>query len=186
MRREIRIDETRRSSRISLDGLALPQDALLASGAAARTALEHVERVALLLLSAEMAGGAEGVMQLTLEYLKTRVQFGRAIGSYQHLKHGMVEILCSVEQGRSLLYHAATAFDRTDRGSEIALRMAKAQLGESFCHAADRSIQFHGAIGFTYECHAQLYFRRAQWLEHAFGNARFQRKRLAPLLLDPA
>ena len=66
---------------------------------------------------------------------------------------------------------------------EISARMSKAQAGETFTHAADRSIQFHGAIGFTYECHAQLYFRRAQGAEYRFGDAAYQRKKLADLIL---
>lgn len=181
MRDEVLIDETRRSARIHLDGLSLGREALLDGGDAA-LALAHVQRVAWLLLAAEMAGGAEGAMQLTLEYLKTRTQFGKPIGSYQALKHPMVEIMCAIEHGRSLLYHAATLFDRSDPEREIALRMAKAQLAETYAYAVDRSIQFHGAIGFTYECHAQLFFRRAQWAQSSFGDVAHHRRHLAELL----
>jgi acyl-CoA dehydrogenase len=180
-RREVLIDETQRSARIDLDGLELPSDALL-EGADALATLQHVQRVAWLLLAADMAGGAEAVMQLTLDYLRTRKQFGKPIGAYQALKHPMVEIACAVEQGRSLLYHAATAFERKDPEREIALRMAKAQLGDTYAHAADRAIQFHGAIGFTYECHAQLFFRRAQWAQYSFGDSAHHRQRLSSLL----
>jgi alkylation response protein AidB-like acyl-CoA dehydrogenase len=98
----------------------------------------------------------------------------------------MVEIMCAIEEGRSLLYRAATALESAAPDVEVALRMAKAQLGETYTHAADRSIQFHGAIGFTYECHAQLFLRRAQWLEHSFGDARHQRRHLADLLWPPS
>jgi alkylation response protein AidB-like acyl-CoA dehydrogenase len=181
MRAETLIDETRRSARIRLDGLSVAREALLDGGDAA-AALAHVQRVAWLLLAAEMAGGAEGVMQLTLDYLKTRTQFGKAIGSYQALKHPMVEIMCAIEHGRSLLYHAATSFERSDPEREIALRMAKAQLGETYAYAVDRAIQFHGAIGFTYECHAQLFFRRAQWALCSFGDPAHHRRHLADLM----
>lgn len=181
LRPETLIDETRRSARITLDGLTLERDALLDGGDAVE-ALQRAQRVGWLLLAAEMAGGAEGVMQLTLEYLKTRKQFGKLIGSYQALKHPMVEIMCAIEQGRSLLYHAATAFDRADPEREIALRMAKAQLGDTYTHAADRAIQFHGAIGFTHECHAQLFFRRAQWAMYTLGDAGHHRRKLAELM----
>jgi acyl-CoA dehydrogenase len=189
-RREVLIDETRRSYRLTLDGLTLPPEALLtahpdpqdATPQGATAALDHVERVAWLLLAAEMAGGADGVVELTLDYLRTRTQFGKPIGSYQALKHPMVEIACALEQGRSLLYHAATAFGRPEPGREIALRMAKAKLGDTFTHAADRAIQFHGAIGFTYECHAQLFFRRAQWAQFTFGDSAHHHRKLAQLL----
>lgn len=178
--REVVIDETRRSARIDFAGLQLPAAALLEGDA--RRALEHVQRVAWLLAAAEMAGGIEGVLALTVDYLRTRTQFGKPIGSYQALKHPMAEIMCSLEEGRSLLYRAAAALAKADADAEISLRMAKAQLGEGYTHAADRSIQFHGAIGFTYECHAQLFFRRAQWLEHSFGDALHHRGKLAELL----
>jgi alkylation response protein AidB-like acyl-CoA dehydrogenase len=181
MRRELLVDETRRSARIALDGVRVDGDALL-DGGDPEQALRHVQRCAWLLLAADMAGGAEGVLQLTVEYLRTRKQFGKAIGSYQALKHPMVDVMIAIEQGRSLLYHAATAFERKDPEREIALRMAKAQLGETYAYAADRAIQFHGAIGFTYECHAQLFLRRAQWLLHAFGDSLHHRRKLAELL----
>ena len=180
IQRELLIDETRRSARIDCSGLTLPADSLLAGDA--RRGLSHVQRVAWLLTAAEMAGGSEGVLQLTLEYLRTRTQFGKTIGSYQALKHPTAEIMCGLEEGRSLVYRAAAALAHDDADAEISLRMAKAQLGDGYAHASDRSIQFHGAIGFTYECHGQLFFRRAQWLAHAFGDAQHHRQRLAQLL----
>lgn len=182
LRREVLIDEARRAYRLDLDGLALGGEALLDGGDAA-AALEHVYRVGALLVAAEMVGGTEGVMDLTLEYLRTRTQFGRLIGSYQALKHPMVEIMVAHEGARSLLYHAATLFDGDPTQAEVALRMAKAEAGDSFTHAADRAIQFHGGIGFTYECHAQLFFRRAQWAEYSYGDATHHRRRLEPLVL---
>jgi alkylation response protein AidB-like acyl-CoA dehydrogenase len=186
LRPERLIDETRRSARLSLDGLRVDKDALLdGNGPDATAALAHVQRTGWLLLAAEMAGGTEGVLQLTVDYLKTRKQFGKLIGSYQALKHPTTEIMCSLEQGRALLYHAATAFDREDPARELALRMAKAQLGDGYAHATDRAIQFHGAIGFTWECHAQLFFRRAQWAQYTFGDGAHHRRHLAELLLGP-
>jgi alkylation response protein AidB-like acyl-CoA dehydrogenase len=178
--REVSIDETRRTARIDFTGLTLPAAALLEGDA--RRALQHVQQVAWLLSAAEMSGGTEGVLALTLDYLRTRTQFGKPIGSYQALKHPMAEIMCSLEEGRSLLYRAAASFSFGSADAEVDLRMAKAQLGETYAYAADRSIQFHGAIGFTYECHAQLFFRRAQWLEHSFGDAPHHRRKLADLL----
>ncbi len=183
IRSETLVDETRRSARISLEGLTLPIDAKLAGGDA-RAALEHAERVAWLLTAADAAGGAEGAMQLTLDYLRTRKQFGKPIGSYQALKHTMVEIMCLIEEGRSLLYRAATVFDQAGAEREISLRMAKAQLSETYAFAADRGIQFHGGMGFTYECHAQLFLRRAQHDLHAFGDALHHRRHLRESLFQ--
>lgn len=182
IRRETLIDETRRSARVVFDGITVPHDSILDASTALST-LEHVQRAAWLLTAADMAGGAESVMQLTLDYLRTRKQFGKLIGSYQSLKHPMVDIMCAIEEGRSLLYHAATLFGGESSQSETALRMAKAHLGDTYAYAADRAIQFHGAIGFTYECHAQLFFRRAQFNQYAFGDAQHHRRHLARLLL---
>ncbi|MDH5675184.1 MAG: acyl-CoA dehydrogenase [Myxococcales bacterium] len=185
LRREQLIDEARRAYRLDLDGLTLTAGARLDGGDAA-AALEHVSHVGALLVAAEMVGGTEGVMGLTLDYLQTREQFGRLIGSYQALKHPMVDILIAHEQARSLLHHAATVFEGDAVQAEVAVRMAKAAAGDSFTEASDRAIQFHGGIGFTYECHAQLYFRRAQWGQYSFGDAGHHRRRLEPLLLGDA
>ena len=181
MRAETLIDETRRSARIRLDGLSVAREALLDGGDAA-AALAHVQRVAWLLLAADMAGGAEGVLQLTLEYLKTRTQFGKAIGSYQALKHPMVEIMCAIEQGRSLLYHAATSF-----AAQRSRARDRAAHGQG---AARRDVCVRGRSRdpvprrdrFTYECHAQLFFRRAQWSQSSFGDPVHHRRHLADLM----
>ena len=188
LRSERLVDETRRSARLRLDGVTVPAEALLARGDAA-SALHRVQMLGALLVSAEMAGVAEGVFELTLEYLKTRVQFGKKIGGYQALKHPMVWIMAGLEHSRSLLYRAATLWDASGNTEgdaseiEIAVRMSKAQSGDACTHAVDRAIQFHGAFGFTWDCHAQLFFRRAQWAEYTFGDAAHHRRHLAGLLL---
>jgi alkylation response protein AidB-like acyl-CoA dehydrogenase len=183
LRTERLIDETRRSARLCLDGVVVSSDALLLAGDAS-AALRRVQLLGALLVSAEMAGTAEGVFELTLEYLKTRVQFGKKIGSYQALKHPMVWIMAGIEHSRSLLYRAATLWDTGADSSEIeiAVRMSKTQSGETCTHSVDRAIQFHGAFGFTWDCHAQLFFRRAQWAEYTFGDAAHHRRHLAGLL----
>ena len=181
--RDILIDETRRSSRIHFDRLDVPSDALLSINNS-RGALKDLHALAILLLCAEMTGGANGVMELTLDYLKVRKQFGKLIGSYQALKHPMVDIMMGVENTKSHLYYAATIFEGMQGESEIALRMTKAQAGETYTYAADRAVQFHGAMGFTYECNAQLFFRRAQWSHYSFGDSRHHRRHLANLLIQ--
>jgi len=181
LRREIVIDETQRSYRLDLDGITVPAAALI-SGAAALGALAAIRNGALLLLSAAAAGGTAGVLNLMLEYLDTRKAFGRKIGSFQALKHTCADILIGLERGRSHLYHAASLV-ASGRDAEVALRMAKAETSDAFAFAADRAIQFHGGFGFTYECDAQLYLRRALWLQYAFGDAAHHRRHLADLLL---
>lgn len=186
LRTERIVDETRRSARLRLDGLVVSQDALLSGGDVA-AALHRIQMLGALLVSAEMVGAAQGVLELTVEYLKTRVQFGKKIGGYQALKHPMVWIMVGVEHSVSLLYRAATLWDAGEDPTEIetAVRMSKAMSGDCCTNAVDRSIQFHGAFGFTWDCHAQLFFRRAQWAEYTFGDAAHHRRHLSGVLLGP-
>lgn len=179
--RETVIDETRRSFRISLDGVSVPAANVL-DAAKTQSALARHHKLSCLLLSAEACGGTAACLNETLEYLTTRRQFDRFIGSYQSLKHTAVDILTGMEAARSFLYHAATVIE--DEDGETAVRMAKAQSSEIFSWAGDRAIQFHGGFGFTYECDAQLYRRRALWTTNQHGDAVYHRKRLAGLLLD--
>ena len=120
--REVIIDETRRGYRFDLNGIRVAESCLL-DVEKTTACLDLIARASWLLLSAEIAGGIAGVMDLMLEYLTTRKQFGRYIGAYQGLKHPMAEILCQYEYSRSQLYYAATQFG-TDQDAEIALRMA--------------------------------------------------------------
>ncbi len=181
IQRETVIDETRRSYRINLDGISVPTANILDAGETP-AALKRYHLLSCLLLSAESCGGTAGAMDITLDYLNTRRTFDRFIGSYQSLKHTMVDILTGLEAARSFLYYAAGVID-TDEG-EAAVRMAKAQSSENFSYAGDRAIQFHGGFGFTYECDAQLFRRRAFWTSNQSGDAIYHRKRLATLLLD--
>jgi len=179
--RETVIDETRRSYELSLRGLELPAHRLI-SGKAATDALANIRNAALLLIAAESAGGTAGVLEVIVEYLNTRTAFGRKIGSYQGLKHPTVDILIGLERSRSHVYHAAALIDAGE-DPEVALRMAKAEASDAFAFAGDRAIQFHGGFGFTWECDAQLYLRRALWAQYAFGDALYHRRQLAELLL---
>ena len=179
------IDQTKRSATVDFTGVALaPQDLL--TGPAVAGALRDIRLLGAVLVAAEATGSAAACLDTVVEYLKTRKQFGKLIGSYQALKHPSVDILVAVDSDRSFIYHAATLLDDgpLDKDAEIACRMAKAQAAETLPYAGDRAVQFHGGMGFTYECDAQLYIRRAQWSSQAFGDARHHRKYLAALLLD--
>jgi alkylation response protein AidB-like acyl-CoA dehydrogenase len=181
LERETVIDETRRSYRVTLDGMVV-QDCYFLEADKTPAAVRHLDEAACLLLAAEMCGGAAGVVATTVEYLKTRKQFGRLIGSYQALKHPMVDALMLLDAARSHLYYAAGVIGEGAEG-EIAVRMAKAAAGEALAFAADRAIQFHGGFGFTYDCDAQLYRRLGLWGEARHGDAAWQRARLAELML---
>lgn len=181
LRRESIIDETRRSFELTLNGLSVPAEQLMDVTLASST-LAHLHLAANLLAAADMCGGTQAVIDLTIGYLRTRRQFGKLIGSYQALKHPTVEAYVRYEQARSHLYAAAHSF--ADQGvAEIAVRMAKATADGAYAFAADRAIQFHGGFGFTYDCDAQLYRRRAIWSAAQYGDGAWHRKKLASLLL---
>jgi alkylation response protein AidB-like acyl-CoA dehydrogenase len=179
------IDETKRAARVDFSGVVIDSGALL-SGEHIPATVRDLKLIGALLAAAEATGSSAACLDTVVEYLKTRKQFGKLIGSYQALKHPTVDILCAMDSARSHIYHAASVVGDGPLGqdAEIACRMAKAQATDALSYAGDRAVQFHGGMGFTYECDAQLYIRRAQWTQQHFGDAYHHRKRLAGLLLD--
>ncbi|MDA1073707.1 MAG: acyl-CoA/acyl-ACP dehydrogenase [Proteobacteria bacterium] len=177
LEREVVIDETRRSYRLSFNGT--PAAEVLGD---ASTALNAIRNAALLLIAAESGGGIAGVLNVVVEYLTTRTAFGKKIGGFQGLKHPTVDILIGLERTRSHVYHAASLLDAGE-DAQAAIHMAKAEASDSFAFAGDRAIQFHGGFGFTWDCDAQMYLRRALWSQYSFGDAAYHRKQLAALLL---
>jgi acyl-CoA dehydrogenase len=179
------IDETKRAANVDFSGVTVDDNNIL-DGASVAAALRDVRLLGALLIAAESTGTCGACLDTIVEYLKTRKQFGKLIGSYQALKHPTVDILIATDSSRSFIYHAATLVgdEALDEDAEIACRMAKAHASDALAYAGDRAVQFHGGMGFTYECDAQLYIRRAQWARQQYGDAQHHRKRLASLLLD--
>ncbi len=177
------IDPTKRTARVDFTGATARR---VLTGAAVLPALRDYRLLGALLAAAEATGSAARCLEVIIEYLKTRKQFGKLIGSYQALKHPSVDIYCGVEDARSFCYHAATLLESEalSKEAEIACRMAKVYAGETMAHAGDRAVQFHGGIGFTWDCDSTLFIRRGQWSRQVFGDAIHHRKRLAALLLD--
>ncbi len=180
VRRERIIDEVKRSYELTLDGISVSLDQFMNENATKAT-LGHIHLAANLLGSAELCGACKSTIDYTVEYLKTRRQFGKLIGSYQALKHPTVDAFVGYEKARSLLYAAAFCFDRQGEG-EVATRMAKARADQALSFAADRAIQFHGGFGFTYDCDAQLYRRCALFHASQYGDAAYHKRKLADLL----
>jgi acyl-CoA dehydrogenase len=182
LRRETIVDETRRSFELKLDGVSVPESALLDISKTGAV-LAQIELAANLFQAAEMCGGAQAVIDYTLDYLRTRKQFGKLIGEYQALKHPMVDAYVGYEKARTHLYSAAHSI--ADQGlGEVAVRMAKAAADGAYSFAADRAIQFHGGFGFTHDCDAGLHRRAAIFHASQYGDAAWQRKKLADLLLS--
>jgi len=145
-------------------------------------ALERVVGLTLAALAAEQAGGAQACLDQATEYAKTRLQFGRPIGSYQGIKHKCADMLVEVEFAKSAAYNACfAAAEGADDFLETAA-LAKAYCSEAYFHAAAQNIQIHGGMGFTWEHPAHLYFKRAKASELLFGDAAHHREVLAKRL----
>ncbi len=177
------IDLTKRSANVDFSGV---RPAQLVTGASVSRAVELYRLYGALLVATEAVGTSHRCLAALVDYMTTRKQFGKLIGAYQALKHPTVDIYCGVEDARSFVYHAATLIDRGTeaRDIDIACRMAKASATDLMSYAGDRSVQFHGGFGFTWDCDSTLFIRRAQWTRQAFGDAGHHRKHLARLLLD--
>ncbi|MEM7017435.1 MAG: acyl-CoA dehydrogenase [Pseudomonadota bacterium] len=170
---EIGLDPSRRQGRVSLTNVELAGEMIMTESAA--HAFKKLLPWACLTLSAEMAGGIDALLTMTAEYATTREQFDKQIGSFQAIKHPLVNVLIELEKTRSLVYAAAAALDSGHEDAEKLARMAKAQASDTYPFAASRAIQFHGGFGFTEECDAHLYMRRAQCTRPAFGDATHHR-----------
>ncbi len=179
--REVCVDRTRPTARLALDGVHVPPEARLAGDGlqALRTTLFR----GAVLLASEMVGAAEAVLGITREYAIERQQFGRAIGSFQAVKHPIVDMMIGVELSRNLALGAAAAFSQDPASFEPSARMAKAMACDCVGFAVSRGVQLHGGFGFTWDCDVQLYFKRALWARGALGDAAHHRQHLARMLL---
>lgn len=168
------LDSTRRLGRVRFEGAP----AVMLSDDAG-PALSRAFAAARLLMAAEQLGGAQQVFEDALEYAKTRVQFGRAIGSFQAVKHRCADMLVEVELARSLVYHAlfVAAGEPQAAGREAAI--ACPFVSDTYVRLAADNIQIHGGIGFTWEHSAHLYLKRAKSCQHLLGNPTRLRRQLA-------
>ncbi|MBV8507969.1 MAG: acyl-CoA/acyl-ACP dehydrogenase [Alphaproteobacteria bacterium] len=176
------IDETRKLCEVTLDNAVLPGGALLGEIHQGWVPLSRVIDRATVALAAEMCGGAQQVLDMTVAYAKMRVAFGKPIGSYQGVKHQAADMLVALENAKSLTYYAAWAVDQELDEAPLAVSMAKAAASDMYRKVAGTGIQLHGGIGMTWEHDLQLYFKRAKASEVAFGDATWHRERVAQLM----
>jgi alkylation response protein AidB-like acyl-CoA dehydrogenase len=176
------IDETRKSCEVRLDNVVLPAHALLGEIHQGWAPLSRVVARATVALAAEMCGGAQRVLDMTVAYAKIRIAFGKPIGSYQGVKHQAADMLVALENAKSLTYYAAWALDQGLEDAPLAVSMAKAAVSDMARKVAGTGIQLHGGIGMTWEHDLQLYFKRAKASEVAFGDATWHRERIAQLM----
>jgi alkylation response protein AidB-like acyl-CoA dehydrogenase len=176
------VDETRKLCEVRLDNAHVPASALLGEVHRGWAPLARVVDRAAVALSAEMCGAAQRVLDMTVEYAKFRVAFGKPIGSYQGVKHKCADMLVDIENAKSLTYYAAWAIDEGDPDSVMAASMAKAAASDAGRRVCAAGIQLHGGIGMTWEHDLHLYLKRAKADEIALGDASWHRERIARLM----
>jgi alkylation response protein AidB-like acyl-CoA dehydrogenase len=176
------MDQTRKLCEVQLRDVRVPREALLGSQDGGWAPLARVIERATVALCAEMCGGAQKVLDMTTEYAKIRVAFGRPIGAYQGVKHKLADMLVDVENAKSLTYYAAWAVDESAPDAALAASMAKAYCSDAYRKVSGHGIQLHGGIGFTWEHDMHLYFKRAKSSEVTFGDATYHRERVAQLI----
>ena len=173
------MDQTRKQSRIELHNAPAT---LVGTDGGALEGLQTMLHVAAAALAAEQVGGAQRVLDNSVDYAKNRVQFGRPIGSFQAIKHKCADMLLDVESAKSAAYYASWAAQELNDELPIAASLAKSFCSEAYFHCAAENIQIHGGIGFTWEHHAHLYFKRAKSSELFLGDPSYHRELLAQRL----
>jgi pimeloyl-CoA dehydrogenase small subunit len=179
-RRSYPMRDGMRAAEISLSGVELDDSAVLGEIGGAYPVIERIVEAGIAATAAEAVGAMEAMQALTLEYLKTRQQFGRPIGQNQVLQHRATEMLMELERGRSMAMLAAMMVEEPDaaeRAHNIA--MAKVGIGQASKFVAQNAIQLHGGIGMTEEYAVGHYFRRCMVIEHSFGDTAHHLSRLA-------
>jgi alkylation response protein AidB-like acyl-CoA dehydrogenase len=146
--------------------------------------LDRALEIATTALVAEMVGGMQRMLDLTVDYAKTRKQFGKPIGSFQAVQHQCADMYLETESARSAVYYAAVALQEGAADASAAVSIAKLYASDACRTVGNRAIQIHGGMGFTWENDLHLYYRRAKASETMLGDATFHRERLARLVVD--
>jgi pimeloyl-CoA dehydrogenase small subunit len=179
-RRAYRLRDGMGAAEITLAGVEVGRDALLSEAGAAYPVIKRVAEAGIAATAAEAVGAMETMQKMTLEYLKTRQQFGRPIGENQALQHRATEMFVALEQGRSLAMLAAMMVDEPDAAErQRNIAVVKAGIGQAARFVSQNAVQLHGGIGMTEEYAVGHYFRRCMVIEHSFGDTGYHLSRLA-------
>ena len=167
------VDRTRSLDRLLLEDA--PYEAL------AEPVGSRVRDAGLVLLAADAFGGASRLLEMSVEYSKTREQFGQPIAQFQAVKHRLADMALDVEPMRGLYWYAAHAFDQIPEDAERSAALAKAHITDRFLQLARDAVEVHGGIGFTWECDVQIWFKRAMFDRTFLGIPSLHRERAARL-----
>jgi alkylation response protein AidB-like acyl-CoA dehydrogenase len=186
------MDQTRKQAEIDLSGVRVGASDVMRDAGNAWPLLVQALDLARIAIAADQMGGAERVLDVTVDYIKERKQFGRPVGSFQAMKHKAADMMLKAEAARSAVYYAACIADEflggRARGEALAeaASIAKAYCSDAYFYNAGSAIQMHGGIGFTWEHDMHLYFKRAKSTQQFLGDAAFHRERLSRQLLGDA
>ena len=181
-RRRIVTADSRGYAALTFDGVTVAADALLGDVDQGAETLDAILDRARAGLAAEMLGVAAQSFDMTLDYLKNRVQFGSVIGGFQALGHRAAGLYTEMEMARSCVEAALQAIDDGADDASLLCSLSKAKVGDFLHHMSNELIQIHGGIGMTDEFDAGLYLKRARALEATWGNPAFHRDRYATLV----
>ncbi len=177
------IDATRTLYQVDFSEVAVSSDQLLALGADAVAAWKQALATVTVVASAEMLGLQEWMLRETVEYAKTRKQFGKPIGSFQAVQFMCADILQLTESARAAVWYAAWAVQEGTADADQAVSVAKAYVSDAARRTGNLSVQSHGGIGFTWEHDLHLYYKRAKANEFLFGDTSFHRELLGAAAL---
>ena len=178
------MDQTRKLCEVTFDGVAVGKDAVLGEVGKGWALLDRLVDRAKVAVCAEMCGGAQKVLEMSVAYAKVREQFGKPIGSFQAIQHKCANMMVQVESAKSATYYAAWAVANDVAEAHLAACMAKAYTSDAYRFVSAEGIQIHGGIGFTWEHDMHLYFKRAKGSEVTFGDATHNRELVAQVVLD--
>jgi len=176
------VDLARKNCQVDFQGARVKKDRVLGVVNQGGPIFQKLVQKSIVTLSAEMIGGAEAALGKAVEYAKIREQFGRPIGAFQGIKHPLAEMYVDIELAKGLVYYAAWSLENGLEDAEIAVSSAKTAISDAFTRVGMESILIHGGVGYTWECDAHLFLRRAKWSEYTLGDPGYHRERIVQLM----
>jgi alkylation response protein AidB-like acyl-CoA dehydrogenase len=168
-----------KQSEVKFENVKVPKESIIAGGAAL---LKKIQRKATVLECAYLVGLAQMDFDISVQYAKDRIQFGRPIGSFQAIQHKAADMVTDVDGSRFITYRAAWSVDENEDDADLNVNMAKAWVSEATRRVVAHGQQIHGGIGFTKDYKIQLYFRRQKAAELAWGDGDYHREAVAEAL----
>ena len=179
------VDLTRDQAHIVFEGVEIDSTHMVADPENGALVMETAMPAILTMVAADMCGAGEWQLQTTANYAKERVQFDRPLGFFQAVKHPIVNMMIMIDSARSLVYNAACAIDHEPENAAAYAHMAKAAASDMAAFCSGRSVQYHGGMGFTWECFVHLYFKRQLHNQVLYGDGAYHRAKMADIFIGP-